>query len=59
MKTKSDERIENMRNGEKIKCTRCEDGFVAAVGNPKTTNVFRCDHCKTAIVLTIPFSRTA
>jgi hypothetical protein len=58
MKNKSEERIEKMRKGEKIKCTRCSDGFISAIGNPKTTNVFKCDHCKTAIVLTVPLSKS-
>lgn len=49
---KSLERIKRMRNGEKIKCSRCEDGYISAVGNPKTTNVFKCDKCGKGIVLT-------
>lgn len=54
MKNKSEERIERMRNGEKLKCPRCKNGYISAAGNPKTTNVFRCDRCKTGIVLTVP-----
>ena len=57
MKTKSDERIDKMRNGEHIKCPRCTDGFISAVGEPSTTNVFRCNHCKTGIVLTVPMNK--
>ena len=53
MKTESDLRIERMRNGEKIKCPRCENGFWAAVGDPKTTHVFRCDGCGSGMVLTV------
>ena len=47
------ERIKRMRNGEKIKCSRCKDGYISAVGNPKTTNVFKCDKCEKGIVLTV------
>ena len=49
--------VKRMRNGEKIKCPRCEHGFFSAVGDPKTTNVFRCDSCETGMVLTIPHSK--
>lgn len=55
MKLEIDKKIEQMRNGEKIKCPRCKDGFFVAVGNSKTTKVFRCDKCETGMVLTIPF----
>ena len=57
MKTESDIRIERMRNGEKFKCPKCKDGLFSAVGDPKTTKVFRCSHCKTGITLTIPYKR--
>ena len=57
MKIKGEEKIEKMQNGEKIKCTRCEHGYVSAVGDPKTTNVFQCDSCETAMVLTVPMKR--
>lgn len=53
MKTNTEQRIEKMRNGEKIKCPRCEDGFISAIGNPKTTLVFGCDRCQTGISLRI------
>lgn len=56
MKTKSELRIEKMRNGEKIKCPHCEEGFVSAVGDPKTTKVFRCSHCQTGMILTVPYN---
>ena len=54
MKTQSEVRIEQMRNGEKLKCPKCEKGLVSAVGDPKTTKVFRCSDCGRSIVLTIP-----
>lgn len=57
MKTKTEERIETMRNGGTIKCPRCKDGVFSAVGDPKTTNVFRCSHCTTGITLTVPMER--
>ena len=44
-KPKSIEKIEKMRNGEKIKCPRCDTGFISAVGNPQTTYLFRCNNC--------------
>ena len=56
MKTKSMERIEKMQNGEKIKCPRCEDGYISAAGDPKTTNVFKCSHCETGIILRVPMN---
>ena len=55
MEAKIWKRIEKMRNGEKIKCKRCENGFCGAVGNPKTTNIFKCDICGVGIVLTVPY----
>lgn len=54
MITDSIQRIEKMRNGEKIKCPKCEHGFFKAVGDPKTTKVFRCDACQTGMTLTVP-----
>lgn len=53
MKPESLIRIEKMRNGEKIKCPRCDTGFFSAIGDPKTTNVFRCDTCQTSMTLTV------
>ena len=52
------ERISKMRNGEKIKCSRCQTGYFSAVGNPQTTLIFRCDCCQTGMVLTVPHHRT-
>jgi uncharacterized protein (DUF983 family) len=49
------ENVKKMRNGEKIKCPRCENGYIAAVGNPKIANVFKCDTCKTGMTLTVPY----
>lgn len=57
MKTKTEERIETMRSGGKIKCPRCANGHISAAGDPKTTNVFKCSHCETGITLTVPFGR--
>lgn len=52
VKSKSLERIEIMRKGKKIKCTRCEVGYISAIGEPETTSLFRCDGCGTSMVLT-------
>lgn len=57
MKTEFDERIEKMRNGEKVKCPKCESGFFSAVGDSASTKVFRCDACQTGITLTIPYNK--
>jgi hypothetical protein len=54
MKPESLLRIEKMRNGEKIKCPKCDSGFISAVGDPKKTKVFTCDVCQTGIILTVP-----
>lgn len=51
-KLKTIERIEMMRNGKKIKCPKCEKGFVYAVGEPSTAYVFKCDSCNTGMVMT-------
>ena len=58
MKTNISTKIEKMRNGEKIKCPKCDNGFISAIGDPKTTNVFRCDGCQTGMTLTIPLTKT-
>lgn len=50
-KSKSIERIERMRNGEKVKCPKCADGFVSAVGNPSEAYLFRCSDCGTSMVM--------
>lgn len=57
MKMQSEQRIQKMRNGEKIKCPKCEKGFISAVGDPKTTRTFSCNHCQTSVVLTVPYSK--
>ena len=46
------EMIQKMRNGEKIKCPKCK-GFIIAVGNPKTTPLFKCNECGKSMRLTI------
>ena len=45
--------IQKMRNGEKIKCPKCTTGFIIAVGNPKTTSLFKCNECGTSMRFTI------
>ena len=55
MKTAVEEKIEKMRNGEKITCPKCKKGFFSAIGDPKTTNVFRCDTCEAGMTLTIQY----
>lgn len=45
------EMIKKMRNGEKISCPKC-NGFISAVGNPKTTSLFKCNTCDTSMLLT-------
>jgi uncharacterized protein (DUF983 family) len=50
-KPTSIERIERMRNGEKVKCPKCADGFISAVGEPSTAHVFKCDGCGTSMVM--------
>lgn len=49
---KTVERIEKMRKGEKIKCPKCEKGFIAAVGEPENAYIFKCDECGTSMVMT-------
>lgn len=49
---KSVERIQKMRSGEKIKCTKCADGFVSAVGKPENAYLFKCDRCDLNIFIT-------
>ena len=58
MKTKTEERIATMRNGGKIKCPRCNDGYISAAGDPKTTHVFKCNHCETGMTLRVPLNRS-
>lgn len=45
------ERIELMRKGEKLKCPKCENGYISAIGNPKDTTLFECP-CGCRIMLT-------
>lgn len=51
-KPKTVERIERMRNGEKVKCPKCADGFISAVGEPGTAYLFKCSECGTSIKTT-------
>ena len=57
MKTATEERIERMRNGEKLPCPKCKEGLFSAIGDPKTTNMFGCDKCSAAMTLTVPIKR--
>lgn len=57
MKTETERRIEIMRKGEKLQCPRCKVGHFLAVGNPMTTNVFKCDNCGTGMTLTVKMNR--
>lgn len=54
MKTRTEERIEKMRNGEKLPCPRCSGGLFSTVGDPKTTNTFGCNKCSLRMTLTVP-----
>lgn len=45
------EKINKMRNGEKIKCTKC-GGYVSAIGEPKTAYLFKCNGCGTSMMTT-------
>ena len=58
MNLDAESRVEKMRNGEKIKCPRCDKGFISAKGNPITTKVFKCDKCQTGIILTVPYNKS-
>ena len=51
-KPKSIERIERMRNGEKVKCPKCGNGFISAVGEPSKAYLFKCSGCDVGIVMT-------
>lgn len=55
--SKSNDRINKMRTGEKIKCPKCESGLFSAVGDPQTTKVFRCDACQSSLIMTIPYKQ--
>ena len=46
------EKINKMRNGEKIKCTKCDNGYVSAIGKPQTAYLFRCNGCGTSMITT-------
>ena len=41
------ERMKILHSGGKIKCPRCENGYISALGDPKTAISFRCDSCRT------------
>ena len=51
-KPKSVERIERMRKGEKVKCPKCANGFISAVGEPSSAYLFECSGCKVGILMT-------
>lgn len=46
------ERLNKLMNGEKVKCPKCKKGYISAVGDPKTTSLFRCSECGTSMVPT-------
>ena len=58
IQTESLKRIQRMRNGEKLKCPRCEDGYISALGNPQTTRVFKCDICGCGMSIRVPMKWT-
>ena len=39
------ERMKILHSGGKIKCPRCANGYISALGDPKTAISFRCDSC--------------
>ena len=47
------ERMKILRNGGKIKCPRCENGYISALGNPKTAVSFHCNQCPTGMNYTL------
>lgn len=51
-KPKTFEKIELLRKGEKIKCPKCDKGFISAVGEPSTAYFFKCDTCNISMVMT-------
>ena len=53
LEIKTEDRIRFMRGGGKLKCPRCKEGYISAAGDPKTTKVFKCSHCLTAMTLTV------
>lgn len=55
MERTTEDRLKIFRSGGKIKCPRCDEGYISAAGDPKTTNVFKCSHCATAMTLTVAF----
>jgi len=43
-------KIERLRNGEKIKCSKCKDGYYkSASSDVKTSDCFICDKCKSIV----------
>ena len=50
-------KIEKMRKGKNIKCSKCDKGVISAEGDPETTKVFRCNECKTAMILTVHYNK--
>lgn len=46
------ERLRILRTGQSIPCSKCGGNF-KAIGDPKTTAVFRCDKCEIGMVLTV------
>lgn len=38
--------MKDLRDGKKVKCPLCKDGYMEAIGDHKITHCFQCNHCR-------------
>ena len=44
------ERLNLLKNGEKVLCKKCKSGIMEPVGDPKKTNSFVCHKCNSQLI---------
>lgn len=41
--------LKDLRSGEAVRCTKCNDGYFTPIGDPKTTHGFYCTKCNARV----------
>lgn len=44
------ERLNRLKNGEKVLCKNCKTGVMEPIGDPKKTNTFICHNCNNQLI---------
>ena len=45
------EMVKKLRNGDKVKCDLCNEGYMVTPYDYKTSHYFECSHCKEKLII--------